>query len=219
MAAVLPRVIRYADLEPGPWRNGGGITREILTEGTDEASGFTCRISVAEITAGGPFSSFPGVDRVLTLCGDTEMVLTVDGQPHRLRPFDVLPFSGDVPASAVLVEGPTIDLNVMTRRGTATATVSVDAVADHLVVSPAPDESVLLVLVDGSLVLGSDDELCLLELFDTVVLGSSVDHIRLAGQGRLARIVIQQQQRSARPSVAGTDPAQDPVTGRGPGGA
>ena len=51
-----------------PWKNGGGETAEIAVSpagaGFDD---FDWRISTAIVAQSGPFSGFPGVDRVLTL--------------------------------------------------------------------------------------------------------------------------------------------------------
>ena len=56
------------DLPGTPWKNGGGITREIVCwppgSGLDD---FWWRASVATIDAAGPFSAFPGVDRTIML--------------------------------------------------------------------------------------------------------------------------------------------------------
>lgn len=56
--------------------------------GTDD---FDWRISVAYVARAGPFSVFPGVDRIITLIDGPGMVLTVDGAEHRVdapyKPF------------------------------------------------------------------------------------------------------------------------------------
>ena len=48
-----------------PWRNGGGVTRELLA--WPNPADWRLRISVADIAADGPFSAFPGVRRWFTL--------------------------------------------------------------------------------------------------------------------------------------------------------
>jgi environmental stress-induced protein Ves len=55
--AMQPRLIRVDDAEPQPWRNGGGVRRDLL-EGPDAAD-WLWRVSVADIGADGPFSSYP----------------------------------------------------------------------------------------------------------------------------------------------------------------
>ena len=70
-----------------PWKNGGGVTREVLC--LPEGSGFErfdWRVSIAHIASSGPFSSFPGVDRVITLLEGAGVHLrSADGAiDHRL---------------------------------------------------------------------------------------------------------------------------------------
>jgi len=56
----------YAQLPVSRWRNGGGETREIISYPPGAAE-FQWRATIATIDADGPFSPFPGVDRVITL--------------------------------------------------------------------------------------------------------------------------------------------------------
>src|SRR5438105_15428583 len=58
------RILRAAERPPTPWKNGGGLTREVIVHppGSD-LSRFDWRVSLAEIRAPGPFSSLPGIDR------------------------------------------------------------------------------------------------------------------------------------------------------------
>ncbi|TGD43881.1 HutD family protein [Pseudotabrizicola sediminis] len=101
-----------------PWKNGGGETAEILCwpegAGIDD---FTLRLSTARVAASGPFSAFPGVNRVLTVIEGGAMVLTLDGTDHPLAPGSPpFAFAGDTPCTAHLVGPPLLDFNVMTRR-------------------------------------------------------------------------------------------------------
>lgn len=101
-----------------PWKNGGGVTREIVAgpegAGTD---GFRWRVSLADVGADGPFSSFAGVDRTLTMVEGEGMDLTVDGEHRRVdRLFVPWSFPGDLPTDCRLLGGPVVNLNVMWRR-------------------------------------------------------------------------------------------------------
>lgn len=120
------RLLRAAERVAVPWKNGGGVTREVAAfpqgAGFD---GFDWRISIADVAAGGPFSRFLGIDRVLTVIEGHGMRLAVDGMAEaslndRSNPFA---FPGDAACEAVLLAGPIRDLNVMTRRGACTAAV------------------------------------------------------------------------------------------------
>jgi uncharacterized protein len=121
------RLIRYGDLKPTPWKNGGGETREIAAFPPGaRLDDFLWRISMATVATDGPFSLFPGIDRVLTVVDGDGLDLDVDGVSHRLMPESApLAFPGDVPAGARLVGGVVTDVNVMTQRGQGSASVTV----------------------------------------------------------------------------------------------
>lgn len=180
-------LVRFADLSPIPWRNGGGITREVAGLGLeDDPVGFAWRISIADVAQGGAFSTFPGVDRVLVLCRGVGMVVVVDGRPHRLAPFDSLRFSGDAITSATLPDGPTVDLNVMTRRGRASAQVSVEELDGQLTARADEGETVAVVVLDGSFELPGGTSTHPLD----TVLAAGPGELALAGRGRVVRIVL-----------------------------
>ncbi|WP_330259679.1 HutD family protein [Streptomyces murinus] len=148
------RVLRAEGRPATPWKNGGGLTREIAAapEGADMAD-FAWRVSLADVARGGPFSRFEGVDRVITLVEGPGMVLTVDGSPHPVaEPYAPFAFPGDADTDCRLLGGPLVDFNVMTRRGRATARVEI--VRGRVVLPAPPAASVLLVVVlEGSAVL------------------------------------------------------------------
>jgi environmental stress-induced protein Ves len=102
-----------------PWKNGGGTTREIavIPNGASLAD-FTWRVSVAEIARAGPFSAFPGIDRQILLLAGAGARLQGNGIDHRLdEPLVPFAFGGEAAIEATLLDGPSQDLNVMTRRG------------------------------------------------------------------------------------------------------
>lgn len=102
-----------------PWKNGGGTTQTLASwpPGLD-LNGFEWRVSVACIAQAGPFSTFPGVDRVIMLLDGAGVRLRGDGVDHCLdTPLAPFAFSGDCPVDSELLGGPSSDLNVMTRRG------------------------------------------------------------------------------------------------------
>ncbi|MBT9465998.1 HutD family protein [Hydrogenophaga sp.] len=116
-----------ADLPPTPWKNGGGSTREIVCRppGANMDS-FEWRVSVATIAANGPFSVFPGVDRVIMLLDGAGVRLQGTGIDQRLdTPGVPFAFSGDVALDCALLGGPSTDFNVMTRRSQWRAEVTV----------------------------------------------------------------------------------------------
>ncbi len=123
------RSFNLSDIKPTPWKNGGGLTQEIVCWPSDAGmNDFQWRVSVASIRSGGPFSVFPGIDRIILLLEGHGVRLRSPDQhiDHRLdqrhRP---LHFSGDHPCHCELLGGDSRDFNVMTRRAVVTANVQV----------------------------------------------------------------------------------------------
>lgn len=142
-------LLAAADRAPVPWKNGGGLTRDVAAwppgSGFDD---FAWRVSMAEVRASGPFSSFPGVDRILAVL-EGGLRLTIDGAGV----FDLsqetppLSFDGAAPVHADLTAGPVLDLNVMTRRGAAAARV--ERVSSTVSLPATPGARVVVALGDG----------------------------------------------------------------------
>lgn len=132
------------------WKNGGGRTREVAVARHAGDDSFSWRVSVAEVAADGPFSSFPGVDRTIWLLRGKGMLLEVDGVEHRLDvPLVPFAFGGEAKVTARLIDGPTEDLNVMVERATTHADARVIRCGPTLEV-PAADGDTLLLALDGA---------------------------------------------------------------------
>lgn len=117
------KISRRADHKRMAWKNGQGLTEEVATfpVGSDTDS-FDWRLSIAHVGADGPFSVFAGIDRTIALLDGAGLALDLpEGKSVELRP-DGVPFSfpGDWTISSRNTGGPTIDLNIMTRRGRCT---------------------------------------------------------------------------------------------------
>lgn len=113
------KILRAADYRVMPWKNGLGSTTQIAIFPADAGiDDFDWRISLAQVTSDGAFSSFAGVDRTLLVLSGGGIDLHSAGQDHVRLTRDAMPhaFAGDVPTSAELLEGPISDLNIMTRR-------------------------------------------------------------------------------------------------------
>jgi len=80
-------IVHFADLSVVPWRNGGGVTREVAVGGSG-GQDFNWRISIADVNVPGPFSTFPGVDRIITLVDGVRMDLLIDGVEHVLGLYE-----------------------------------------------------------------------------------------------------------------------------------
>ncbi|MEU6283099.1 HutD family protein [Streptomyces sp. NPDC047028] len=150
---MAPQILRAGDRASAPWKNGGGLTAEVAVRPVGAGTGdFGWRVSVADVAAGGPFSAFPGVERVITLVEGAGMELVVDGVPHTVdEPYEPFTFSGDAVTECRLLGGPIVDFNVMVRRDEVAATVRV--VRSRTAVRAVAATDVLVVVLDGSAVL------------------------------------------------------------------
>lgn len=112
-------ILRRADYRQSLWKNGQGLTEEVLTvpEGSD-VSNFDLRISIAHVSSDGPFSIFPGIDRTIVSLQGGGMILDLpDGTQQWLTPGSKpFRFPGEWAVSSRNIEGPTLDLNIMTLR-------------------------------------------------------------------------------------------------------
>ncbi|MEW2069473.1 HutD family protein [Streptomyces sp. NPDC007346] len=172
-------VLRAADRAPVPWRNGAGLTREVAA-GPGGADAFDWRVSVADVTADGPFSVFPGVDRTLTVVEGAGMDLVVGGEHHivdePLWPHD---FPGDRPTEGFLLGGPVVNLNVMYRRGRTRAETAV--VCGTVRLTAPPGGVVIALSLDDGAVLDSTG--VRLDRYDAVLAeGGSPGVLRTMGQ-------------------------------------
>ncbi|MEU7095334.1 HutD/Ves family protein [Kitasatospora aureofaciens] len=144
------QVLRASERPATPWLNGGGVTREVA--GFPAGAGlndFDWRVSLADVASAGPFSPFPGIDRVITLIEGAGMALTVDGVERSVdAPFRPFAFPGDAATDCRLPGGPVVDFNVMTRRGRVEA--AVDLVTEPGAVQVPSAATVLLVCLAGS---------------------------------------------------------------------
>ncbi|WP_413587521.1 HutD family protein [Bdellovibrio sp. HCB274] len=96
-----------------PWKNGKGQTAQIAIgpEGASFPGDFSWRISSAAVNSDDPFSSFPGCDRLLVVTEGAG--LSLNGK--ELPPLKVLRFSGEESMDAKLLEGPVVDLGIISQ--------------------------------------------------------------------------------------------------------
>ena len=143
-------VIRAADLVAMPWKNGGGVTREVAVQPPGAGfDAFDWRLSMADITQDGPFSPLPGVDRVLILMQGGGLVL--DGiAPQPMQAGDRADFPGEAAVTGRLTAGPVRDLNLMLRRGRMRAEVRAVTLEGRLALDLTGPQT-LLVLREGPL--------------------------------------------------------------------
>ena len=182
-------IVRFAELPVIPWRNGGGVTREVVASGGSDPLGFDWRISIADVSQPGPFSAFPGVDRVITLVEGQRMDLLIDGVVHVLGLHESLSFDGASQASCGLPAGPTRDLNVMTRSDRLSAAVAVRDLSETRPIAVSGTQVVVL-LSGSAMVAGADESQAELNPLDAVC--PSGLHVRLVtGSGKVAVVRIE----------------------------
>ena len=117
-------VLHYGDLPSTPWKNGAGQTKEVAISPVG-GSDFDWRVSIAVIQQSGPFSTYPGVDRVLVNCGEGPVDLDINGSTVQLKKHEQAAFHGEDTVYATLRHGPTRDLNLMTRSSACTGDIRI----------------------------------------------------------------------------------------------
>ncbi len=180
-------LIRWRDQRPTPWKNGGGLTTELLSSPAG-ASDFDWRLSIAEVATAGPFSAYPGIDRVIMLIEGEGMVLHVAGTQQRLVLREPFAFAGEDQVNCELTAGPTRDLNVMTRRGRAQARVTVHEETYALPVAADGARLLVIALEDALGVRVAGGELLALSRYD--VLSTTADVVAGPGAFVTARIEV-----------------------------
>lgn len=143
------RIIRSADTQPQPWKNGMGTTREIARFPRDSGNDdFLWRVSVAEVNSAAPFSLFPGIDRSIALLDGEGFTMTLhDARQHALTtPFEPFAFAGEAQVDVAMAGGATRDFNLMLRRAHASGEVQVCTTPGSQVAAP---DVVLLYVARG----------------------------------------------------------------------
>jgi hypothetical protein len=113
-------VVQLADVPATAWKNGGGVTRELAV--WPLADDWVWRMSVADVAQDGPFSVFAGIDRWFAVLDGAGVQLDMSGKSYPLTPADPpFFFDGETPVNCQLINGKTVDFNLMLRRSCASA--------------------------------------------------------------------------------------------------
>lgn len=133
-------IIRLDQCPPQRWKNGLGRTREVAVQPCAGGNGdFLWRVSIAEVDSAAPFSTFPGIDRSITLLDGDGFTMTLD--EHRVHAlttaFVPFAFAGEAAVAVTLAGGPTRDFNLMVRRSLARGEVLVWREAATHLLDPA----------------------------------------------------------------------------------
>jgi environmental stress-induced protein Ves len=139
------------------------------------------RVSIADVSADGPFSALPGVDRWIAVATGAGMALTVDGVDVEVTAESpAFAFDGGAATTCRLLDGPVQDLNVMVRRGGA-------AGAMEVVWLDGPrslDGVTVSVVLDGAVAIGGER----LEAHDAAI--GEVGVVEPLGRARVALISV-----------------------------
>src|SRR5882724_7042348 len=107
-------ILRESSYLTIPWKNGGGVTREIL-RAPAQSSAFDWRLSLATIDSPGPFSTFEGFHRTLVLVrgAGVELNFAQHGTSRLSTPGQTVSFDGAWQTNCTLLDGPSTDLNLI----------------------------------------------------------------------------------------------------------
>lgn len=147
------RHLTAVDYKTTPWRNGGGKTTEIAIapEGAGlDSGGFDWRLSIAEVGQDGPFSSFPGYQRSLSVISGGGILIDAgeEGDLELREPFKPVTFPGEWKIEGRLLGAALRDLNLIYRRATTAGRVGFLEVSSEAL-NAESDAQILLVLPLG----------------------------------------------------------------------
>jgi environmental stress-induced protein Ves len=178
------RILRHSDHRRMPWKNGLGVTEEVIAFPPDsDLASFGWRVSIAHVGADGPFSVFVGIDRTIALLDGAGLLLDLPDERTvelavRSDPFA---FSGDLRIASRNKAGATIDLNVMTRRGRFRH--DMQRLEDSRRLEHDGDALATLFLFNTPASLSIDGTVVELERFDVLLCESIKDVAEIAGGG------------------------------------
>ena len=144
-------LLREAEYITVPWKNGGGLTSEILKVPPD-ATAFDWRLSLATIEQPGPFSTFEDYDRTLVLVrgAGVELDFGTYGRAVLRTPGQLAAFDGSWATSCTLLDGPSSDLNLIVSKTRAEARARLVRVATPEIIHTAGWEETLICCIAGA---------------------------------------------------------------------
>jgi len=111
--------------------------------------GFDWRVSIATVECDGDFSPYPGVDRWLMPLSAGGLRLIEDGELMPVGQHEVHAFPGERAVTSVGVTEPTLDLNLMVRRGETTGSLCSAEVAGRAELATAAGEELVILVLNG----------------------------------------------------------------------
>jgi environmental stress-induced protein Ves len=144
-------VLRESGYAAVPWKNGGGVTREIHRVPADTVA-FDWRLSLASIDAAGPFSAFESYERTLVLVRGpgVELDFGLHGRARLCAPGQVASFDGAWETTCTLLDGPSMDLNLIVSKQRAQAHARMVRLATAEVIDTQGWVETLVCCISGS---------------------------------------------------------------------
>jgi environmental stress-induced protein Ves len=179
------KIIRKETFARSVWKNGGGVTHEAIRVPSGDEP-FSWRVSVAHIEKSGPFSDFAGYRRRMLLLQGRGLELSFgDGRRSKLREIgDWVEFDGAASTHCELVDGPCIDLNLMTVNSLPT-TAKLELLQDGFTVEAASGQTILVFSLAAALALGDEaGGSTRLDAGDLALLSQGTLHLGAAEPGR-----------------------------------
>lgn len=179
------RILRSGDYVTRPWKNGGGITRDIMVSPPGASlDTFDWRLSLAQVDRDGPFSRFDNVDRTLVLLSGA-MTLRERDRRIDLARNEPFAFEGERAIEASVGGGPTLDFNVMTRRGRVRHTARRESFSERTAFDASTGSTVALFALERGLVVDGEP----LDLHDTAIIAAQRVSVAAAASGASALVV------------------------------
>jgi environmental stress-induced protein Ves len=145
-------ILRESGYITVPWKNGGGVTREILRV-PPEPTAFDWRLSLATIAAPGPFSAFDGYHRTLVLVrgAGVELDFAQHGRSKLNAPGQTVSFDGAWQTSCTLLDGPSTDLNLIVSKERAESASRSVQLTEAEIIQTARWSEVLVCCISGTI--------------------------------------------------------------------
>lgn len=128
-------------LKATAWKNGKGITREIVSSKPNAAY---WRFSIADVKENGDFSLFPELERILTVVEGKGMTLSTPNGDMSAEYAKPIYFAGDLPIYGKLLDGDVQNFNLIYDATKIEAVVGIGGVE---ISSPEQGENTIIGLI------------------------------------------------------------------------
>lgn len=179
------KLLRFSDYEKKLWKNGRGTTVEIAL--CPAGGEFDWRLSMADLNESGPFSFFPGMERILVLLEGAAIKIThqAEASEKNLPLLEPYRFCGEWKTEAIVKEQGR-DFNLIYRRDKFVGEVLVESYTQpHQRMIEDKGVSAIFCL-EGKIL----TELGELRRYDTLLVDHQAVRIETSGQTRLINVQL-----------------------------